>query len=301
MRITSFAILAVFGLSLTACFPAKPGVGDDSGPTEGDADTDTDADTDVDSHGEGWNHGLAAKHQTEDCQACHGEDLTGGSSGISCDTCHPSGWRTDCTFCHGGVDDQTGAPPEDMDDASTGVSFPEHATHLDGDSHHSWSCEQCHVEHAGIFDAGHIFDGDDTPAVAEVTMAGGLSAQGSYAGSGGCSNLYCHGDGERRGDAQSGQSTDCGDCHGDARSPRQLSGRHDDHMDEGLHCEDCHGDTVSGDDRIVGPQEHVDGEVDVVIRDLNYNGRTCDGTCHNERHSNESWEGGGDDDDGDDD
>ena len=35
---------------------------------------------------------------------------------MSCDDCHDEGWRTDCVFCHGGVDDTTGAPPEDIRD-----------------------------------------------------------------------------------------------------------------------------------------------------------------------------------------
>ena len=47
-------------------------------------------------------HGLAAKLQEDTCVACHGSDLEGGVVGVSCDTCHPAGWRTECTFCHGG-------------------------------------------------------------------------------------------------------------------------------------------------------------------------------------------------------
>jgi predicted small secreted protein len=292
MRSLPLALLLLASLPLAACFPSK-GIGPDDSSI-GDTDA---RDPGSGAHPGGWDHGLAAKHQEQDCQGCHGQDLTGGSSGTSCDRCHPSDWRSDCTFCHGGDEDQTGAPPEDMDDSSTGISFPEHGAHLVGD-HPTWDCDQCHLVPTDPLSAGHLFEGDGTPTVAEVTMAAGLSAQGSYGAGGSCSNLYCHGDGAgQRGSASSGDRVGCGDCHGDAGSSRSLSGRHRDHMSEGLDCGDCHRRTVTGDENITGPDRHVNGTVDVDIDDLTYDGRTCNGSCHNERHSDERWEGGGGDDD----
>jgi hypothetical protein len=39
----------------------------------------------------------------DDCRSCHGDDLAGGTSGVSCADCHASegfaDWTTDCTFC----------------------------------------------------------------------------------------------------------------------------------------------------------------------------------------------------------
>jgi predicted CxxxxCH...CXXCH cytochrome family protein len=68
-------------------------------------------------HGEGWNtlkaatfHGTVLKAKSFDlttCQPCHGGDFTGGTSGVSCFTCHASfphasGWRnTQSTAFHG--------------------------------------------------------------------------------------------------------------------------------------------------------------------------------------------------------
>jgi predicted CxxxxCH...CXXCH cytochrome family protein len=298
MRLISTISFVLLAVGLSACFPAKP-LGDETAAPEADADADADSDTDTDieSHGDGWDHGLAAKLQREDCTVCHGEDLGGGSSGVSCDSCHPAGWRSDCTFCHGGTENDSGAPPLDIDGSASGISFPEHSVHLEGD-HPRWSCEQCHLVPADVLSVGHIFIGDETAAVAELTMAAGLSSQGGYGGGGSCSNLYCHGDGDgSRGSATSGQRYDCGDCHGDASSARSLSGEHDEHLDEGVRCGDCHADTVSGNSTITGPDLHVNGRVDVEIDELNYDGNSCDGSCHGEGHSNERWEGGDDDDD----
>ena len=45
--------------------------------------------------------------------SCHGVALTGGASNVSCNGCH-SNWQTTCTFCHGGTDNVSGAPPESV-------------------------------------------------------------------------------------------------------------------------------------------------------------------------------------------
>jgi len=67
-----------------------------------------------DFHGLGWTeagrHGLEFMADTVSCNPCHGEALDGGVSEVSCEACH-QGWKGDCTFCHGGMDNDTGAPP----------------------------------------------------------------------------------------------------------------------------------------------------------------------------------------------
>ncbi len=294
MRAAAPQTLSLFAASLAlvivstlpSCYPSKPPAGDsgqDTGPSVGP-------------HPAGWaaagEHGLAAKLQDLECASCHGLDLLGGSAGRDCDSCHPSGWRTDCTWCHGGVDNSTGAPPLDMDDASTGLSFPEHTAHVGGPRHPAYGCVECHVMPADVLTSGHLFVEDDSAAVAELTFSGGLAATGSYAGSGSCSNIYCHGDGRGAGGtATSGDSYDCGDCHGDAGSARDLSGEHREHIHEGVVCVDCHRDTVSSDTQIATPDNHVNGHVEVAFGEsgMSWNGSSCDGQCHGERHSNERW------------
>ena len=128
-------------------------------------------------------HGLAAKLSEESCVECHAADLTGDGDAISCDSCHPAGWRTSCTFCHGGLNgDVDGLPPEDIDNETDEalISFGAHPEHADpgGIGHPAYSCDQCHVLPGGALAAGHAID--DTPGVAEVDLSGGLSWEGGY-------------------------------------------------------------------------------------------------------------------------
>ncbi|MFH1469687.1 MAG: CxxxxCH/CxxCH domain-containing protein [Pseudomonadota bacterium] len=314
-------------LALSACFPEKP-IPEDTGPApDGDADTDTDADADGDTdadadadadadtdadadadadtdadtdyHPDGWSsgdqHGLAANLGDLQCVVCHGSDLAGGTTGIGCDTCHPSGWRSDCTFCHGGVEDSTGAPPYDIDGSETGLSYPEHGVHVQQTIHAAWGCEQCHITPADAMSAGHVFVGDSTPAIAEVTMTSGLSPAGIYAGGASCANLYCHGDGASTpGTAATGATLGCTDCHGGAASTRTLSGVHAEHLTAGGTCADCHADTAADDTTISDPLPHVDGDVDVaMVSGMTWDGaaESCSGTCHGVAHAGATWDG----------
>jgi predicted CxxxxCH...CXXCH cytochrome family protein len=91
-------------------------------------------------HGDTWGipteHGRAAMTELGSCGNCHGQDFSGGSSGVSCTACHTSvgqaDWATDCTFCHG--DPSTGrfSPPVDTQGRSeaTNVSVGVHAAHV---------------------------------------------------------------------------------------------------------------------------------------------------------------------------
>jgi predicted CxxxxCH...CXXCH cytochrome family protein len=244
-------------------------------------------------------HGLAAKLQEQACVTCHGDDLTGGSVGVSCDACHAPGWRTDCTFCHGDARSPGGAPPRDIDgneDPAT-ITFPAHGAHVTGGIHEPFDCVQCHTKPTDALSWGHLFLGDATPAVAEVAFGLGLSANGAYSGAKGCRNLYCHGNG--RGDNGSitldeGPRT-CASCHpGEASGEadwERMSGAHKDHLKERLGCASCHQATTEDGLTIADPGLHVDGTPDVVIgpAGLIYDGRTCTGACHGEVHAGRRW------------
>jgi predicted CxxxxCH...CXXCH cytochrome family protein len=255
-------------------------------------------------HPDGWAdpgaHGLGAKLQTEaDCRTCHGDDLTGGSTGISCDGCHTEGWRETCTFCHGGELDTTGAPPEDIDDQSdpASISFPQHVVHVNETIHTAWDCTTCHVKPDNVLFAGHLFD-DDTAGVAEVVLGGGLGAGGSYS-PGTCSDVYCHGTGQTPGDVSiAAFASSCDGCHPDASSGENrwesMSGDHEDHLDEGAVCADCHGAVVSRQQDVLDPALHVNGTPDVRLpAGMSFTGTTCTGTCHlgdeNEQHNARNW------------
>jgi predicted CxxxxCH...CXXCH cytochrome family protein len=125
----------------------------------------------------GWDFAL--------CQTCHGEDLAGGKSGVSCVSCHPQG-PTACTTCHG-------TPPE------SGA----HARH-------DVACASCHQVPVRWDDPGHIV-GDAPPAEVVFGGLGALTPNARYE-AGGCANVYCHAgatpvwSGTPSGDT-------CGKCH----------------------------------------------------------------------------------------
>ncbi len=260
-------------------------------------------------HPVGWDdptqHGMAAKHQEDDCQSCHGEDLTGGTVGVSCNMCHDvvdsseaeGAWKTDCLWCHGGVDNTTGAPPEGISDETDAseTSFPPHTTHVEATRLKSaLDCVQCHTKPTDVFSPGHLFDGDTTPGVADVRFAAGLSDAASWSG-GTCSNVYCHGDGQGDNGRVSIDSTvDCGSCHAVRSSGEdaweRMSGDHDEHIDEGVQCSECHGEVVDSRDQIVDVALHVNGTIELRLPSgVTRVGNSCTGSCHGEGHSGSNW------------
>ncbi len=232
-------------------------------------------------------HSVDLKIQTEDCRACHAGDLQ-GDLGPSCGDCHADRWKEDCVFCHGGDETEDGAPPRDLF-AEPSV-FTAHTNHVTGETHLLYSCAECHREPDNVLSPEHVFD--DTHGAAEVDLALGLGAGGEWTGDG-CSNVYCHGDGQQPGDVELEDPPVCGDCHAIGSSPsnaqRDMSGTHRKHLGDGVDCEDCHG-TVEGDE-IIDPDRHVDGEVAIDLPDgmtRSANGR-CDGECHDEDHQDSDW------------
>jgi predicted CxxxxCH...CXXCH cytochrome family protein len=250
-------------------------------------------------HPAGWadpgDHGMAAKLQDLDCLQCHGADLDGGSSAVSCDSCHVAGWRTDCTYCHGGEQNGTGAPPENIDDSTDpgGLpTFPAHDLHVTETIHPAWDCDVCHTTPTDPLSPGHLFVDDLTPGVAEVAYAGGTYTAGT------CANMYCHGDGQTPGTADASFVSSCSACHPSWSSSegaiQGMSGEHHKHVwDEGFDCSECHAQTVNAAHAIVDPLVHVDGTptVDPSANGVTWNAGagTCNGTCHGEFHLARRW------------
>ena len=208
-------------------------------------------------HQDGVHHGALGRELGWDlaaCRDCHGEDLGGGTSGVSCKDCHedsPSG----CTTCH---DESTGA----------------HQAHL-GPA--EVPCAECHTVPARWDDPDHL-DG-----VARVVL-GALAARDvtpprrteppSYdPATATCSSVYCHGGtlGDTAATAPAPGWYDtgvarCGSCHGappdDHASPRCGSCHQagavahlDGVLDVGDGCSGCHGDATSP-----APPRGLDGE-----------------------------------------
>ncbi len=250
-------------------------------------------------HPPGWTspsvHGKAAMLNTMNCTMCHGTDLLGGTTGQSCDTCHDNGWRTNCTFCHGGVDNQTGAPPQSIDgatDAAAGA-FPAHGFHVTGNGHALITCVGCHVTPTEVTSPGHMFD--DTPGKAEVDLSGGLSPNGKFA-SMTCSSLYCHGNGQGDNGSVPLNKSDigCASCHPGPKSSSvalgAMTGRHSMHVKEGVGCYECHSEVFNSQYQPVDGTLHVNGEPNYKLPNgITYNGKGCTGICHGEYHQSPSW------------
>jgi predicted CxxxxCH...CXXCH cytochrome family protein len=253
-------------------------------------------------------HGAEITRFDQDCRSCHGADLAGGTAKVSCDGCHsgptPTSWRTNCTFCHGGTDNQTGAPPRDL--AGMASPFLDHTKHVSaGTMSRGFDCNQCHVKATDVLSPGHIFG--NPPGGALNDFGAGLSPQGTFdKTTATCSNLYCHGTG--RGDTGSiatGATLACSGCHATMESGAtgwaKLSGPHGSHLQStsGITCADCHSQTTTDGVAIAaaGMPMHVNGKVEVgfTAASFTYNATnaTCTGTCHGYSHSNLGWQSGG--------
>lgn len=239
-------------------------------------------------------HGPELNLGAQDCRSCHGGDLAGDIAAPSCDTCHtpetPQVWRADCTFCHGGTDSVTGAPPRDLDGSTTGITFPAHTAHMSTAMMAAIDCTDCHVKPGDMLAENHVFD--DTKGVAEMVFTAGRSPEATFA-DGTCSNMYCHGDGRQNGsETIAAAAMSCSGCHGTPPG----SGEHGEHRDDP--CSDCHNSVTKDDVTIADPALHIDGARQVVID--NPGGLTvtvvggeirCSGQCHNQGrdHENDRW------------
>lgn len=260
----------------------------DSGQEAGESDPGEQKDGQGTYHPEGWAspssqnfHGDAAKQGIAECISCHGQDLTGGSVGVSCETCH-SGFKTNCTFCHGGVDTDKGSPPVDIhgNTATSEVTVGAHTAHVTGKSGLTvpLDCTACHKKPSNALDPGHI---DGSPA--EVVSEHGWDRKAAT-----CTSSYCHGN-FTGGNSQNhpvwtkeGQA-ECGSCH--ELPPK--TGRHPSvfskHAFMGKNCSNCHNGLANdGATQVLNPAKHINGQKDVSLKSGTYDPatKTCDPACH---------------------
>jgi predicted CxxxxCH...CXXCH cytochrome family protein len=198
-------------------------------------------------------HGYLANRELATCRTCHGTDYTGGSSGVSCNSCHGgTAWQTSCTFCHG-TSPGPASPPVDTRGrtATSNVSVGAHAAHVATTMTTAIACTECHPNRAGsnvLTDAAHV-DGDGRAEVVLGTRAG---AGATYARvsdtSATCSSTYCHGAGPV--EWTSTAPLGCTSCH-DAPPPAPHTAI--------TNCGACHdGYTQSS----VNAATHLDGTVE---------------------------------------
>lgn len=240
------------GTNCSSCHPTT--VASDGTIVEGG--THMDGTVEGGGHGGGFSapdvHGPAALADLASCQACHGTDYAGGTSGTSCNACHGAtgyaDWQTNCTFCHGTRTKGWTADQLALAAPDEGA----HAAHLAGGSFGgAVACATCH---AVPTDLGHV-NGVSVPVFSGLSNAGGVTS----AFAGGTCTTYCHGAslGATAKPAWTGGALTCASCHG------LPPGGDDGHViHSGVACSSCHlgYDATSG---AVNLALHVNGSADV--------------------------------------
>jgi predicted CxxxxCH...CXXCH cytochrome family protein len=172
-----------------------------------------------------------------------------------------------CSGCHGGLDNETGAPPYDLSGNSetTFKGIGAHTIHVaGGDLSDGMDCVECHKKPENTEDEDHI--GPEL-LPAELDWGGiavAENAEPSWDGSAICANVYCHGEFNRRGGGNTdnnpswivvdGTQAQCGSCHLLPPPAPHLANDN---------CNQCHGGTVDATNRnIIGKDRHVNGEID---------------------------------------
>lgn len=248
------------------------------------------------------------------CSSCHGANLDGGTSGVSCNnnSCHGGDWKS-CNFCHGSAPAQSNPPVGVGGETLTNtLAVGRHVAHLNASSSHvAFACSSCHavptagnvshalqyVPSAGLQTPGHhgdvAFSGvasgmtwnvnatQGNPVTARGTCVGGCHSNGN----GGPPNVTPYW-------AGGSWTTPCNNCHSDPPN----NGEHDKHVNgENLPCSSCHFPANSA--------THLNGQTDVRTNingpsggGVTYNPNACGngnpgctGTCHGESHNAECW------------
>ncbi|MBI5071130.1 MAG: CxxxxCH/CxxCH domain-containing protein [Deltaproteobacteria bacterium] len=249
-------------------------------------------------------HAASAIRGLGSCQACHLRDLSGGRTGVACTDCHRAGGSANdfatCTACHGGVLNQTGAPPAAIwgfaGDPNRGggtadpVRVGAHAAHVtEGQFGPAFPCSSCHLTppNDAYLSAGHIDDLAPGAIPQAEVVFGGLSVNGSVSpqwnrGSATCSATYCHGATLDLGGSTpvwtggAGQVF-CGSCHGVPPATPHI--RVDTSGGLGA-CSPCHSFTVDGAGQLIPASQggrHLNGLLEASGHDAAWMDRTSPG------------------------
>jgi len=223
------------------------------------------------------------------CMECHGEKFDGGLSGVSCMDCHAL--RTNiCTGCHGGINDNSGAPPHGLkgQTSDTSLAVGAHTVHLSGSENAgAVACTDCHRVPAFAFDSLHfdsiaVTGSIITDSIAEIIFSDFSDGSAIWnRDSATCSGTYCHGNFSGGNHANTpiwngADQSACGSCHDVGTNPSDLQWKHRFHVETaGLICANCHASNVDEVLDIIDPDLHVNGLVEFEISD----NAICE-TCH---------------------
>jgi len=234
-------------------------------------------------------HAYSVNAGIEACRSCHGANLdgVGGTATTSCATCHGTAWRTNCTMCHGGVANPTGAPPKGTwGHATDALRVGAHTAHVQATKTSALDCTACHAKPADALSAGHV-DGAAQMVWGALAASGGAAPAWDSA-TGKCSSTYCHGNysgvytyevydwgsdtyatvyvsytGAKAAPRWSDGPTSCASCHG---NPPANGVWHSGSHGGGSNCNLCHPDADAAGTAITNPSLHVNGTVEVTAQ-----------------------------------
>lgn len=242
---------------------------------------------DVQTHPAGWGdpsssdfHGksmAALNFNIRGCKSCHGGDYSGGTSGVSCLTCHTNGPEA-CNTCHG--NDDHIYPPKSLsgNTLNTQQGVGAHVKHLDTDSTQRNSavveCVECHLPVTSFDDPNHI--SKDNQAFATIvfgdlakTVTDGITPNPVWnKETQTCSSVYCHGMFKNGNQGTSPvfnnpSSGACGTCHGNATTGNPLpGGTHPTFYPNLNQCYLCHGGVINQNGTFKNKSRHINGIVD---------------------------------------
>jgi len=215
------------------------------------------------------------------CKSCHGSDYSGGTSGVSCNTCH-TGTPESCNTCHGNSSHIY--PPLALNGASqnTDRGVGAHVSHLTTDSTMRFSkvvaCNECHLPVSSFSDSSHIIkDGKNAAGIVFGTLArtvtDGVTPNPQWdQNQQTCSSVYCHGMFKNGNNGAAPVFNDpssvvCGSCHGNASTGSSLpGGTHPNLYPSITQCWLCHGGVMNPNGTFKDRTRHVNGIVDIGIK-----------------------------------
>ena len=264
MMLGRFCLLLLIGIAaLTGC--STP---DDQAPFDGDTGK----------HPSDWvyaKHPAASNEDINACMECHGADLSGGMSGVSCSQCHLNGspfTLTGCTSCHGNPPNGNVAPNR----------IGAHAVH-NALINVTNVCNSCH-NGAGTGNANHYNGAVDVMFLSTYNAKSGAAVRNA---DGTCSTVSCHG-GKTTPVWYSGVidvNTQCTVCHayGTAEYNSYSSGRHDSHVNTyGITCTTCHDTAKLAASHFTSLNTSaMEGPASATLASsINYNAGSCTPACH---------------------
>lgn len=255
-------------------------------------------------HPEGWAtttssadfHGKyihAQQWQMSSCWTCHGRNYAGGTSQVSCLTCHTkTGGPENCTTCHGSTNP---APPRDIDGnvSTTLATVGAHQSHLVGaGTTDGIRCSECHVVPTSVYAPGHVDSGSPAEVIFGDSVANTVTNEPTTRdydvslptitptptwnpSTLKCTNTYCHGDfknGNNYSPTWNSVGTGearCGTCHGDVTKQTLAERALPKTSEEGgthpntTQCSVCHAGIVDASLNIIDGTKHINGKLNV--------------------------------------